>query len=457
MKISRRSVLIGSGLASAAAPLGMWQRTASGAAAAPRRVVIIFSPNGPQHETGPTEGTETAFKIHPWWSPLEKHRARTNFFRGVHQAGVPFGKVDEYGHQSGSCGALTARTTEGTKTGTGPSIDRFIGQQLEKAGVITPKRSLLYGLYDGARSPWFESAGQAVAPITNPWTGLAELAPSFKTDGKGVVNKALRRQHFVLDHLAPDCKKLRARLGSEGRTRLDRHCAEIEALEKSLASSLTNPPGPMCKEPTSPIAAHPTTHAWTGAEARDDAMDAFTELMALSLVCDVTRVVGISFGSGASRFALPASYKVPISPKVDSGDEGPQMHAWTHRPKTDPDALKALSIFYNWFSTRVVKVVDKLQSTLDADGRPLLESTLVLWTSEFGSGGPHTNGNVPVMLFGDSAGTIKTGRHFQAEGEREARALVLHQLFVSIIRHMGLPSIDTFGNSGRGPLEWLQG
>ena len=96
-------------------------------------------------------------------------------------------------------------------------------------------------------------------------------------------------------------------------------------------------------------------------------------------------------------------------------------------------------------------------ATHNADGRPHLKSTLVLWTSEFGSGGPHTNGNVFVMLFVDKAGTIKTGRYFQAEGKREARALVLHQLFVSVIRHMGLPSIDTFGNSCRGPLEWLRG
>ncbi len=452
MKFSRRSALWGAGLATSS--LGLLPRSAR-AAAAPRRVVIIFSPNGPQHQHGPTEGTENDFTIVPWWAPLEKHRARTNFFRGVHQAGVPFGKVDEYGHQSGSCGALTARTTEGTKTGTGPSLDQFIGKELEKAGVITPKRSLLFGLYDQGRPPFFETAGQAVKPISNPWEGLATLAPSFRTDAKGVVNKTLKRQHFVLDHLRSDCQKLNGRLGAEGRMRLERHCAEIEALEKNVASSLLDP-GSTCSEPKMPLA-HPMAYDWLGREARDDAMDAYTDLMALSLVCDVTRVVGISFGSGASRFAIPEKYNVPSSPKVDSGDSGPQMHAWTHRPKTDPNTMAALKIFYNWFSDRVVKVIDKLQSTLDADGRPLLETTLVLWTSEFGSGGPHTNGFVPVMLFGDSAGAFKTGRHFQQEGTKEAQAMVLHQMFVSIIRHMGLSHIDTFGNAGKGPLEWLQG
>lgn len=51
----------------------------------------------------------------------------------------------------------------------------------------------------------------------------------------------------------------------------------------------------------------------------------------------------------------------------------------------------------------------RLHTTMDADGKPLIDSTLVLWTSEFGSGGPHSNANTPVMLFGNGGGTIKTG------------------------------------------------
>ncbi|MEM9194092.1 MAG: DUF1552 domain-containing protein, partial [Myxococcota bacterium] len=440
MKISRRNLIRSGAAAAAASPFLLPTRRIQANSDGPRRVVIIFSPNGPQHERGPTEGTEDSFTIHDWWSPLERHRARGIFFRDVHQAGVPFGNVDEYGHQSGSVGALTATCTEGTRTATGPSLDQFIGQQLEASGVITPKRSLTFGLYDRARPPFFERAGQAVLPITNPYDGLAEIAPSFGGDGPTMVNQALQRQHFVLDHIYGDCQRLRGRLGAEGREILDRHCADIETLEQSISASMT--PRLTCEMPSGPISPQPMDHNWVGREARDDAMDAFTDLMALSFVCDVTRVVSVGFGNGASRFSIPESYNVPESPRVDSGDSGPQMHAWTHRPKDDPNTLPAMKIFYNWFSERVATIIDKLETTMDADGRPLIESTLVLWTSEFGAGGPHTNANVPVMLFGDSCGRYRTGRHFQAEGDRNAKAMVLHELFVSIIRHMGLDSID---------------
>jgi len=133
------------------------------------------------------------------------------------------------------------------------------------------------------------------------------------------------------------------------------------------------------------------------------------------------------------------------------------MHAWTHQGRDNPGTLPSLQTFYQWFSTHVANIIDELQNNKDADGVPLLDSTLVLWTSEFGAGLPHTNRNIPVMLFGNSGGQFKTGRHFEASGDDKARAMVMHNLFVSIIRHAGLSDIDTFGNAGSGPLDWLKG
>jgi len=476
MPISRRRFIqragagvAGAGLSSLAWPLLPVHRTQA-SADGPRRVLIIFTPNGPQHRGGPTfspnddarddatrHSSQRDFDFEDWWTPLAPIKDRGVFFRNVHQAGVPFGQVDEYGHQSGTIGALTARTTEGTRTGTGPSLDQFIAQELRAQGVVTPKRSLTWGLYDRARAPFFESAGQAVAPIASPWEALADLAPSLGGEGAPTVDAALRRQHFVLDQIARDCGRLRGRLGSDGRAILDQHCANIEALEQSVSAALTMSTR-SCEAPDAPATSLPADFNWTGREARDEACHAFTELMGLAFACDLTRVIGFGFGSGAARFAIPERYGVPVSGRVDSGDSGPQMHAWTHQSRDDPDTITALRIFYHWFSEKVVAMVDKLATTMDADGRPLLDSTLVLWTSEFGSGGPHTNHNVPAMMFGDSRGAFETGRHYHAGyGSKEDRALVLHRLFVSICRHMGLAHVDTFGNAGRGPLEWLEG
>lgn len=451
----RRELLQQMGLWALAAPLLVSSRRATGQEAGPRRVVLIFTPNGPQHEHGPSNGTENDFEIHPWWSPLERHKDRAIFFRGVHQAGVPFGENSEYGHRSGTVGALTATTTGPTDTrASGPSLDQFLGQELLSSGLVLPKRSMLWSLQDNA-SAFYEAARQNATPVTNPYDALADIAPSFGMTSDR-VRAALTRKHFALDHVAADCQRLRGELGASGREMLDFHCANIEDLEASVAAALQGGT-PACDMPSDPVLTLPEDTNWTGREARDDAMRAYTELMALAFTCDVTRVIGLSLGTGASRFSLPESYGVPSSDQVDSGDSGPQMHAWTHQNRSNPDTLPALEIFHHWFSEKVATIVDKLANTPDADGRPLLDTTLVLWTSEFGAGGPHTNSDTPVILFGNSEGAFTTGRQYTADGSSQERAMPLHNLFVSIARHMGLDHVDTFGNAGQGPLDWLRG
>ena len=116
MKLTRRAIMQAAAVGAATAPF--LTRTAASYAdplEGPHRLLIIFTPNGPQFVDGPTAdgGTETNFQLHDWWGPLARHKDDGIFFRMCHQPGVPFGdlKGDEYGHLSGTIGALTARTT----------------------------------------------------------------------------------------------------------------------------------------------------------------------------------------------------------------------------------------------------------------------------------------------------------------------------------------------------------
>ncbi|MEL6189818.1 MAG: DUF1552 domain-containing protein, partial [Myxococcota bacterium] len=316
MNISRRTLLRHAAAWSVASPV-LRALSASGAPGdAAKRVVIIFSPNGPQHQKGPCEGTELDFQLHPWWSPLERHRSDGVFFRSAHQAGQPFFEVKgEYGHLSGGVGALTATASEGTRAATGPSIDQFIARRLQEKGVVTPQRSLLFGLYDRARNPWYEAAGQAIAPIFNPWTALEAMAPALDAGPESVAQTALRKKHFIMDQLGQDCRRLRQDLDGEGRALLDFHCSSLESLEQSVAASLV--PRNECALPSEDIAALPADANWLSRETRDAAMGAFVELTALAFACDLTRVVGVGFGNAASRFAIPEKYGVPSSGRVD--------------------------------------------------------------------------------------------------------------------------------------------
>lgn len=462
-RLARRHLLQQAGLWSLAWPVLRHARLEAAEATAPKRVIVFFSPNGPIMERGPVSGTERDFTLHDWWKPLERHKADGLFFAGMMQAGVPFGEHNEYGHQSGGTGALTARTTEGTNNSTGPSIDQFIGQKLLEQGIVTPKRSLLWGLHDsvGNWGPWYEAAGKPVNPERNPYAALNDIAPGLApTTGAPPVNPLLRKR-LVLDRAYKDCKQLLGKLGAEGQALLDFHCNNIESLEKSVSESLNRPPGPDCRAPTKPDTTLGADANFGQADNRDEMMKAFTSLMALSLSCDVTRVIGFSFGGTADRLAIPASYAIPSSAQVDSGDSGPQHHAWTHVYDQSDTKRAALKGFYNWYAEQVALVIDKLKATPDVNGKSLFDSTLVLWTSELGhqpgsSLEPHPNGHIPVILFGNGGGQFKTNRFYDGDSSPQT-SIMLHQLFVSLIQHAGTSGVDTFGNQGQGPLEWLQG
>jgi hypothetical protein len=465
----RRRLLQRAGLWAAAWPLTRLREARAQADLAPKRVVIVFSPNGPIMERGPAVGAgERDFRLHEWWQPLERHKQDGLFFAGLFQAGVPYGKHNEFGHQSAGTGALTARTTEGTNHATGPSIDQFIGQELERAGVVTPRRTLLWGTHRdvGSWGPWYEAAGKAARVQNDPYQALEALRPARGSgSGSSAAPAAveLARKRLMLDHAYGDCRALAGRLGATGKALLDFHCNNIESLEKSLAASLAAPAPSACTPPASPgIALGPGT-SFDLPDTHDQSMKAFTDLVALAFACDVTRVVGISFGATAARNALPASYGVPSAPVVDSQDSGAQHHAWTHvydagRFDQKRAALRAFTRFY---AEKVAAIADKLKATPDAGGKSLFDSTLILWTSELGTAGPtdaHPNQNIPVVLLGNGGGKIATGRFHDGDGRHESgQSLVLHSLFVSLARHAGLAHVDRFGNQGQGPLEWLEG
>jgi len=469
---SRRKLIVQAGAWPLLWPLVQHGMARAAGGTVPKRVVVIFSPNGPVMERGAAAGTETDFTINEFWGPLARHKADAFFFTGCHQAGVPFGMHNEYGHQSGGTGALTARTTEGTNNSTGPSLDQFIGQELLKKGIVTPKRSILMGLHKnvGNWGPWYEAAGKPALPMTDPYKILADIMPSVTAAAGGNKpvgpDKLLLRKNFVLDAAYKDCKELAGTLGAEAKTLLDFHCTNLDSLQRSVAKSLEMPmsmSSPGCVETAKPNTTLAANANFDQAENRDEIMKAFTDLTALSFACDVTRVVGLSFGETASRFAIPSKYGVPSAAQVDSGDSGPQHHAWTHSDGSGAGSPKrvALKAFYNWYAEKVALLIDKLKTTVDANGKPLMDSTLVLWTSELGGdvgqGEAHANFCIPVVMFGSSQGTLKPGRLYATKDPDKISSLVLHSLFVSMIQHTGLTDINKFGNQGSGPLAWLRG
>src|SRR5262245_3212153 len=85
--LSRRNLLKNAALMALLAPVLRAMDARGGGPTSPRRVILLFQPNGPMVATGPASGSETNFTFHDWWKPLEPHRADGIFFSKLSATG----------------------------------------------------------------------------------------------------------------------------------------------------------------------------------------------------------------------------------------------------------------------------------------------------------------------------------------------------------------------------------
>lgn len=425
---------------------------------APRRLILMFSPNGPMVAAGPATGAETNFQLHDWWSPLERHKADGIFFSHLCPTGsgvVP--GPNDGGHAAGH--GLGGQTFAGFGTmmsdqyqSAGESIDQTIGKRLEAENRAGHLRSLTWSLEETGSSVFWADAGHAISPESNPSRAWASIF-----GGPGAPDPAaLLREKSILDFAAQDCSGLRDLLGAEGMRLLDDHCTTIRAMEKNVGDALT------CATPADPGASD-----WTNPDRIEAQMAAFTELMALALVCEASHVVAFQFGGMAARLRIAAHYNVPSSAVVDSGDSGPAHHPWTHNPLSDPNTHLTMSIFMRFYAAQVALLVDKLKSTQDTSGRSLLDSTALLWISELGGHEEnqydgHICSSVPAVLIASAHSGFRLGRYIRGPsantgdpGNVEGGRMTA-QLMISMMHHMGLTDVMRLGaTDAAGPLELL--
>lgn len=464
------------GLLTLLAPV-LRRQDALGAAVSPRRVILIFSGNGPMMQTGPASGSESAFTLADWWKPLERHKADGIFLS--HMVATGGGVVPGAGHGLGGQifgGYGTGTGISGQYVNQGETIDQVIGKRLEAERRAGIKRSVVWGLAGGANGGegFCAGPGRSIAPELDPSKAWAELFMNFMppaTDEAAKKRAAaqLARERSVLDFVSSDCKQLKDVLGAEGVRLLDDHCATLRSMELNLASVVAGGAASSCSRPP-----NPGPRDWPNPENIDAQMAAFIEIMAVALACELTHVVGFQFAGQGARNALAAKYGVPSSPKADSGDLGPRHHAWTHQANS-PTKMEALRIFTTFYASQVALLVDKLKTTMDASGKPLLDSTLVVWVSELGGNDknvdPHQTGMVPVVVFGRGQGLFKTGTYFRgkcpettgfscfgpsgpcAGAAYQEAGRDMARLLVSVVQYMGLTDVRTVGKTGvTGPL-----
>jgi hypothetical protein len=428
---SRRSFLTGLGAACVTAPLLPILNASAQEARFPKRLILFFTPHGTIWDAWMPTGTTTDFTLGPILKPLEKHQKKLVVLSGLNMQDVGVGAPHTKGLPLLWTGSkLIEDMTFTREDGSGgmyygwnggPSVDQVIAQSI---GGATPYPSLEFGLRSGGSNPAsrmiYSDAQRPLEPETDPWAAFTRL---FAMAGEAQIAERLS----AVDLLRAELARIKPRIASSERLKIEAHVDAIDHLEKRLQTRAK-----ACAGPSLPGA----VNVQDSANAQV-VIDAQMQIITSALACDLTRI---------------ASFQYTIGDNDDSAypwlgfSDG--HHTLSHEPDSNLDAKAKLTQIYTWYATKFASLLDQLDAIPEGDGT-LLDNSMVVWGSELGTGNSHSFAPTPFVVAGGASGAFKTGRWLDFGGKADH-----NRLLVSMCRTFGLSDVDTFGNTdaGSGPL-----
>jgi len=269
----------------------------------------------------------------------------------------------------------------------GPTIDQVISEIVSentpvssvhvgvsrKTSVMDQGTTLFALSHRGVNEPQY--------PIYNPQEIWQQLFGNFipKPD-----DSALRLS--ILDAVKEDADRLKKRLGTLDRQRLDAHLSGVAELEKKIKAI-----PPSCELPAMPLETNPVN---SPIEPFDSVADAMDELIAYAFECDITRVATNMFHGGASETVFQNLGQVAAhhtnTHSASSSIQDNQVHATV-----------------TYLMGRLAKLGERLRSSIEPDGSNLLDSTIVYASSDCSEGWSHSIDRQPVILLGHGRNALK--------------------------------------------------
>ncbi|MGZ3474234.1 MAG: DUF1552 domain-containing protein [Polyangiales bacterium] len=413
----------------------------------PKRLVLIFSPNGTIPTSFfPQSGGETDFVLPTILAPLEPHRKDILILENVDDEAAFHGPGD--GHQTGmGCLWTGIELADGTefKGGCdscpssgwagGISVDQKVAN---KIGADTKLSSLELGVQVGGASVWsrmsYKDRNVPLPPENDPGKVFERVFASLGADPTGLARQRDRRKS-VLDAITKDFTRMQPSLASADRVKVQVYADALRDIEKRLDA--TGLLGASCVKPDAPSKIDLNDSKNYPAIGKMQ-----MDLLTMSLACDLTRVGSIQWSNSVGQ-------------KVHSWQGiGEAHHDLSHLGDSDTDAQSKLVKINTWYAEQFAYLIDAMKKIPEGSGT-MLDNTLIVWGNELGVGNSHTRRDIPWVLAGGAGGYFKTGRHLKyPKGTRH------NDLLVSICNAMGLSDVTTFGNpaySSGKPLSGLTG
>lgn len=420
--LSRRTVLRGMAASIALPMLDAMVPAFAAQRASPRRLSVIYLPNGIRMEDWTPAADGIDFALPAILAPLGRHRRRLTVVTGLRN-GTPHYVV----HGAASTRFLTTVPPSGS-TGSfveaGVSMDqlaaRAFGRDTQLASLELTLESGFAGVCDVGSSCVYTdtiSWRGETTPLPmehNPRLVFERLFGDSDTTDRTARAARLTEERSILDSVTGAAGSLRRAVGTGDRVRLDEYLEAVRDAERRIQNAERQ------SDRDAPVFARPTGVPATFPEHARLMFD----LQLLAFRSDLTRVITFMTGRELSGRTYP---------EIGIRDA---HHPLSHH-ENDPAKLARLTVINTHHMTQVAHFLDQLQSVPDGDGS-LLEHTTVLCGAGMSDGNSHSPFNLPVLIAG---GGIGSGRHIQVPDETP-----IGNLHVTILDKLGV-RVDRFGNS----------
>ena len=395
--------------------------TASGM---PLRLGFIAFANGSNYQRWLPKGEGKDYELNETFAPMKELKDKFQVITNLaHDSANNWG--DGPGdHARSGASFLTgchAWKTLGSRLHLGISVDQIAARQI---GHLTRIDSLqlgvegtrLYGSCDTGYPCAYQyniswaSETLPLSPEPNPRAVFEKLfGAGAGAEREANLRQRLARRKSVLDFVLSDVNRLNRDLGRNDQQKVQEYLDGVRKLEQQIEKA---------ERFKLPDATLPQPAGIPG--SHEEHVDLMYDLMAFAFQTDSTRVISYCVAPEGSNRPFP---ELGIA-------EG--YHFLTHHSGNQEKILKVAKI-ERWYMERFARFLRNLDSMKDADGKSVLENSMIVYGCAIGDGNRHNHDELPIVLAGQGGGAANPGRHLKLKDSTP-----MTNLYVAMLNRAGV-------------------
>src|SRR5262245_13655216 len=405
------------------------------AGAKQHRFLTFYVPNGMAMQYWAPKGEGSNFELNTVMEPLAPFKKQMLVLTGL--------KANWNYIHAGASGSFLTGTTRGGRNEVEIIADVSVDQLLARhfandtqlgslelsldgpanAGACTGILSCAYTHTISWKSPT-----QPLPMEHNPRAVFEKLFGDTGSTDRKARETRLQQHKSILDSVNDKLSGLKRELGPQDQVKLGEYTEAVRDVERRIqkAEQQSDIDLPSMEQPQGipPVF--------------EDHLALMFDLQMLAFQSDLTRV--ISFMISKEQSARPY-------PQVGV----PEAHHPLSHHGNVPDLISHMSKINRYDVELFSKYLTKLNATPDGDGS-LLDHMTILYGSGISNSTMHSGDNLPVMVVGGGAGSLKGGKHLVYKDKP-----TMANLLVTLMDKMGMPVDHVGGSTGALAIDTLSG